>query len=57
MKEVAPTNMWNILVTEDTSQSEMSPLKEVGVVEHAERMLVTDETSQSDMSPLKDEAP
>ena len=44
-----------MLVTEDTSQEDRSPLKEVASA-NIPYMLVTEETSQEDRSPLKEVA-
>ena len=45
-----------MLVTDETSHAEMSPLKD-SALENMPYMSVTDETSHAEMSPLKDLAP
>ena len=47
--------MLDMLVTEETSQPERSPLKEEAEKNMLD-MLVTEETSQPERSPLKEEA-
>ena len=45
-----------MVVTEETSQEDMSPLKEDASANIWD-MVVTEETSHEEMSPLKEEAP
>ena len=55
-KEVAPKNMLDMSVTEETFQSLRGWLKEMAIL-NMPAMEVTEETSQEEMSPLKEVAP
>ena len=47
--------MWDMSATRETSQDDMSPLKEAART-NMDNMLVTEEVSQSEMSWLKEAA-